>query len=177
MGGRAALRGIIAGLTLLVPVAARAQQVTKVPSGDTIVVEGVGKVRLLGIDSMDESAFGVGNAPVPPPRHDPPEPTSTPPTIVNGGIKLHPDRPSRDFLRELALGKTIRLQYDTLIEGKAARFAYAFLPDGTMLNAEMLKNGKARVDRSHTFAHQEEFIRLEEEARGAGLGVWAGVPH
>jgi endonuclease YncB( thermonuclease family) len=46
-----------------------------------------------------------------------------------------------------------------------------------MLNAEMLKNGKAKVDRSHTFAHQEEFIRLEEEARGAGLGVWAGVPH
>ena len=46
-----------------------------------------------------------------------------------------------------------------------------------MLNAEMLKNGKAKVDRSHTFAHQDEFTRLEEEARGAGLGVWAGGPH
>ena len=100
-----------------------------------------------------------------------------PPTVVNGGIKLHPDRPSRDFLQQLALGKTIRLQYDTLIEHKATRFAYVFLPDGTMLNAEMLKNGKAKVDRSRTFAHQEEFVRLEEEARDAGLGVWAGVPH
>ena len=60
---------------------------------------------------------------------------------------------------------------------KATRFAYVFLPDGTMLNAEMLKNGKAKVDRSRTFAHQEEFVRLEEEARDAGLGVWAGVPH
>ena len=177
MGRRAALRGILAGFTLLAPVAAHAQQVTKVPSGDTIVVEGVGKVRLLGIDSVDESAFGVGNAPVPPPRHDPPEPTSTPPTVVNGGIKLHPDRPSRDFLQQLALGKTIRLQYDNLVEGKAAKYAYVFLPDGTMLNAEMLKNGKAKVDRSRTFAHQEEFVRLEEEAHEAGLGVWAGVPH
>jgi micrococcal nuclease len=161
---------------LLVPPAASAQQVTKVPSGDTIVVDGVGKVRLLGIDSMDESAFGVGNAPMPAPRHDPPEPTSQPPTVFNGGVKLHPDRPSRDFLRELALGKTIRLQYDTLVEDKAKRFAYVFLPDGTMLNAEMLKHGKAKVDRTRTFAHQEEFVRLEEEAHAAGLGVWAGKP-
>jgi endonuclease YncB( thermonuclease family) len=45
-----------------------------------------------------------------------------------------------------------------------------------MLNAEMLKNGKAKADRSRTFAHQGEFIRLEEEAHEAGLGVWAGVP-
>jgi micrococcal nuclease len=174
--GRLTFWGVIAGALLLLPAAAHAQQVTKVPSGDTIVVEGVGKVRLLGIESMDQSAFGVGEAPVPPPRHDPPEPTSQPPTVFNGGIKLHPDRPSRDFLRTLALGKTIRLQYDTLVEDKATRFAYVFLPDGTMLNAEMLKNGRAKVDHSRTFAHQEEFSRLEEEARGAGVGIWAGKP-
>ena len=177
MSGPTARWGLVAGLTLLlVPAAARAQLVTKVSSGDTIVVDGVGKVRLLGIESMDESALGVGNAPMPQPRHDPPEPTSNPPTMINGGLKLHPDRPSRDFLQELALGKTIRLQYDTLVENKGKRFAYVFLPDGTLLNAEMLKQGKAKVDRSRTFAHQEEFIRLEEEAHEAGLGVWAGKP-
>ena len=47
------------------------------------------------------------------------------------------------------------------------KFAYVFLANGTMLNAEMLKNGKARVARRATFAHQQEFMRLEEEARAA----------
>ena len=177
MCGRAARwLATVATLTLLVPAVGRAQQVTKVPSGDTIVVEGVGKVRLLGISSLDEPAFGVGDAPVPPPRHDPPDPTSKPPTVFNGGIKFHPDRPSRDFLRQATLGKTIRLQYDNLVDDKTTRVAYVFLPDGTLLNAEMLKQGKAKVDRSRPFAHQEEFLRLEQEAKDAGLGVWAGTP-
>jgi micrococcal nuclease len=158
---------------LMAPALARAQRVTKVPSGDKIVVEGVGEVRLLGVTSLDESPFGVGDAPVAPPRHDPPEPTSNPPTVFNGRLKFHPNRPSRDFLKEAALGKTIRLQYDSLVENKATRFAYVFLPDGTLLNAEMVKRGKAKVDRSRPFAHEEEFVQLEDAARSAGLGVWA----
>mgnify|MGYP003694663731 CR=1 FL=1 len=91
MGGRAALRGIIAGLSLLVPMAARAQRVTKVPSGDTIVVEGVGKVRLLGIDSMDESAFERWQrARAAAAARSGRSRRRRRPTIANGGIKFHP---------------------------------------------------------------------------------------
>lgn len=163
-------------VTLALASPAWAQQVTKIASGDTIVVDGVGKVRLIGIRSIDESAFGVGNASVPPPRHDPPSPTSQPPTMVNGGIKLKPQRPSRDFLTGLLLGQTVTLQYDPLLGEKNGRLAYVFLPDGSLVNAEMLRQGKARVDLSHEFAHKEEFKRLAEEADTAGVGVRAGVP-
>jgi micrococcal nuclease len=166
---------LVVGL-LGAPALARAQHVTKVPSGDTIVVDGVGKVRLVGITSLDERAMSVGDAPTPAPRHDPPSPTSKPPTVFNGGIKFDRNRPSRDFLRQIALGKTITLQYDTLVENASPRFAYVFLPDGTMLNAEMLRRGKAKVDTSRSFAHQDEFLRLEQQARDAGLGVWARTP-
>ena len=77
-------------------------------------------MRVLGIDSMDESPFGVGNAPGRRPARDPPEPTSMPPTIVNGGISFIRIRRRATSCSELALGKTIRLQYDDLVDGKAA---------------------------------------------------------
>jgi len=57
MTSRFALAAI--GLTLMLAVPAAAQQVTKIDSGDTIVVDGVGKVRLIGIRSVDESPLGV----------------------------------------------------------------------------------------------------------------------
>ena len=50
--------------------------------------------------------------------------------------------------------------------------AYLFLQDGMLVNAEMLRMGKARVDLSRSFAHQAEFTRLEDEARTGGLGIW-----
>ena len=163
------------GLVLTFSTAALAQKVTKVPSGDKIVVSGIGEIRLAGIRSTDESAFSLGpqNGPPPtPPRRDP----GTPPTpAVSAGIKLKPERPSRKFLEELVLGKVVRVENDPLATGDDERRAYVFLPDGALVNAEMLKQGKARVDLSHPFAHEEEFKRLESEARSAGLGIWAGV--
>src|SRR6476620_6296326 len=48
------LRTVIAVCVIaFVPAAAWAQRVTKVPDGDTLVVEGVGTVHLLGIKSAD----------------------------------------------------------------------------------------------------------------------------
>jgi endonuclease YncB( thermonuclease family) len=47
-----------------------------------------------------------------------------------------------------------------------------FLEDGTLLNAEMLKAGRARVDVTRQFVREQEFKRLEEEARSAAVGIW-----
>ncbi len=160
-----------------VAAAADAQTVTKISSGDTIVVEGVGKVRLVGIQSVDESPFAVGGANQPPARHDPPEPTSLPPSAVSGGVKFKPNRPSRDFLVDLILGKAVKLEFDPLIGKANEHYAYVFLPDGSMLNAEMIKQGKARIDDSRAFAHQEEFAKLQQDAKDAGVGVWVAAPH
>jgi hypothetical protein len=47
------LRSSVMALALC-PTVARAQRVTNVPSGDTVVIDGVGKIRLLGVRSADE---------------------------------------------------------------------------------------------------------------------------
>jgi endonuclease YncB( thermonuclease family) len=179
------MRGFHLGWTFVVMLGvaapAAAQRVTKVTSGDTVVIHGVGKVRLIGITSIDEAPFEVGNAPRSEPRQIPPPspgmPGSSPPTaIFNGGVKLTPDRPSRDFLQHLVLGKTVRLQYDPLIaEGKERR-AYLFLQDDTLVNLEMIRQGKAKVDDGVPFAHEQEFIEAQSDAQTAGLGVWAAGP-
>jgi endonuclease YncB( thermonuclease family) len=165
----------VSALVLGLATLARAQQVTKIESGDTIVVDGVGKVRLIGIQSMDESALGVGQNRVAPARQDPPPPTSMPPSAVAGSVKLKPNRPSRDYLTTLLLGRTVKLQRDPLVGDKGG-LAYVFMDDGTLVNAEMLRHGMARTDLSREFAHQEEFKRLEAAAHESGTGVWAISP-
>jgi micrococcal nuclease len=163
-------RTVIAVLAIaLVPAAAWAQRVTKVPDGNTLVVDGVGKVRLLGIQSADQPAAGLGpGGQLPPPRRNPP---ATPPA-ASGHINLTRDRPSRDFLRKLALGTTVRIEYDPLVGEKGDRGAYVFLPDGTLLNAEMLKAGRARIDLTRQFVREEEFKSLEADAQSAAVGIW-----
>ena len=101
------LRTIVAALVIvLAPAVAWAQRVTKVPDGDTLVVHGVGEVHLLGIKSADEPALHLGpSGPPPQPRRGPSTPA---PAAVSGSLNLSRDRPSRDLLRKLALGRTVR---------------------------------------------------------------------
>src|SRR5262245_30716560 len=129
------------------PVVAGAQQVTRIESGDTIVVDGVGRVRLIGIRSADESALAPGTHQQPAAQRDPPGPTSLPRTAIGGAIRMRPNRPSRDFLTTMLLGRKVTVQRDPLI-GEKGRLAYVFLEDGTLVNAEMLRQGAARIDLS-----------------------------
>ena len=73
IGAMGALRTIVAAFVIaLIPTSAWAQRVTKVPDGDTVVIDGVGTVRLLGIKRADEPALQVGpSGPLPQPRRDP----------------------------------------------------------------------------------------------------------
>jgi endonuclease YncB( thermonuclease family) len=76
------------------------------------------------------------------------------------------------LLRKLALGKTVRIDYDPVVGSTGDRSAYLFLADGTLLNAEMLKAGRARLDLTRSFVREKEFKRLEEEAQSAAVGIW-----
>jgi endonuclease YncB( thermonuclease family) len=152
----------------LCPTGALAQRVTKVPSGDTVVIDGVGKIRLLGVRSADEPVVRLGNRTIPQQSTTDTRPPTTP--VIAGTLSPKRERPSRTFLQQLVLGKTVQLQYDSLAGGKDR--AYLFLEDGMLINAEMLRTGHARVDLSRPFAHEAEFKRLEEQARRAELGIW-----
>src|SRR3954468_24129133 len=55
------LRIVIAVVVIAsAPATAWAQRVTKVPDGDTVVIDGVGKVHLLGIQSADQPVVQLG---------------------------------------------------------------------------------------------------------------------
>ena len=165
------LRTVIAAFAIaLVPGAAWAQRVTQVPDGDSVVVDGVGRVHLLGIKSADQPAVHLGpSGPPPQPRRDPSTPA---PPAVSGRINLRRERPSRDLLRKLALDRTVNIEYDPLVGSSSDRGAYLFLEDGTLLNAEMLKAGRARLDLTRQFVREQEFKRLQEEAQSAAVGIW-----
>src|SRR4051794_22052148 len=88
--------------------------VTKVSSGDTVVISGVGKVRLLGVRSADVGALrlGHGSSPAPQPTTDGRRPA---PPLIGGAYDLKRQQPSRAFLQKLILGRTVRIQYDPLV--------------------------------------------------------------
>jgi micrococcal nuclease len=156
---------------ILFPVAAFPQRVTAVPAGDKVVIDGVGTVRLLGVRTADAPAVRLGNRTTDQRSGTEPKP-STP--MIGGAINLKRDRPSRTFLRQLVLGKAVRIEYDSLAAGKER--AYLFLEDGTSVNAELLRTGHARVDLSRPFSREAEFKRLEDGARNAELGIWMQRP-
>ena len=83
------------------------------------------------------------------------------------------DRPSRDLLRKIALGRTVRIEDDLLVGSEGERGVTCFCQMGTLLNAEMLKKvDAARIDVTRQFVREEEFKGLEADARSASLGIW-----
>ena len=125
--------------------------VERVVDGDTIIVSGLGRIRLLGVD--------------------------TPETV-------DPRRPVEFFGREASAftkrmldGQWIRLEYDWERTDRYGRtLAYVHLLDGTLVNAEIIRQGYGHAYTRFPFKYLEEFRQYEREAREAGRGLWGGQP-
>ena len=127
-----------------------AQLVTRVVDGDTIVVAGVGTVRLIGVDTPE---------------------TVDPRTSVEFFGKE-----ASEFTRRLAQGKVVRLEFDAQRTDKYQRtLAYAYLPEGTFLNAEIVKQGYGHAYVTYPFKYLDQFRGYEREAREARRGLWASA--
>jgi len=50
--------------------------------------------------------------------------------------------------------------------------AYVFLEDGTLLNAEIIRQGYGHAYTAFPFSRMEEFRHLEREAREGERGLW-----
>ena len=151
----ARLLALVIAVWGFLPALASTATVTRVVDGDTIVVSIAGrseKVRLIGVD--------------------------TPETV-------HPNKPveyfgkeASAFTRKMADGQEVRLEED----GQSANrdrygrlLRYVFLPDGRLLNAEIIAQGYGFAYVKYPFDRMEEFRRLEREAREKGRGLW-GAP-
>ena len=116
--------------------------------GDTIELEGGERVRLIGVNT--------------PETVDPRRP------VERFG------KEASAFTRRLAEGKAVRLEYDSETRDPYGRtLAYIYLPDGTLLNAEIIRQGYGFAYTRFAYRREQEFVGLEREAREQERGLWA----
>ena len=84
-------------------------------------------------------------------------------------------REAMEFNRKMVEGMTVRLEFDVERHDKYGRtLAYVYLPDGTFVNAELVRQGYAHLlTIPPNVKYAELFLKCEREARGANRGVWA----
>ena len=147
----AAVTVAVLALLALAPAAIAAQVVERVVDGDTIVVRGVGRVRLIGVDT--------------PETVDPRRP------VERFG------KEASAFTKRLLEGRRVRLEYDQDRTDRYGRtLAYVYLPDGTFANAEIIRRGYGHACTRFPFRHRDRFRRIEREASAAGVGLWGAAP-
>jgi len=99
--------------------------------------------------------------------------------VLNNGeevrlIGVDANTQSETFIREVVVGKEIKLNYDRQKVGRDGQMlAYIYLLDGTFLNAEVIKQGYARIDRKLPFKYSDEFEHYEKEAKEMKKGIWS----
>jgi len=127
--------------------------VDRVVDGDTFWLndgykEGF-KVRLIGIDAPESRNTG----------HK---------TIQPYGAE------AKQYLKQRLSGQKVRLEYDVTRKDRYGRtLAYAYLSDGTFLNAEMMKEGYATtLTIPPNVKHADLFVKLQQQARKQRRGLW-----
>lgn len=116
--------------------------------GDTLMLAGGIKVRVLGIDAPEMERAG------------------RPADFLAHQAKA--------ALAELTLGRTVSLSYDRLRYDHYDRLlAYLWLADRTLVNAELVRRGMARVYFiSPNLRYQKDLLTAQQEAIEAQRGVW-----
>lgn len=127
--------------------------VAKVIDGDTLEISGGERVRLIGVDTPETR---------------------------------HPRKPQQYFgkqatyfTRRMAEGRKVVLEVDPANSRRGHRdrygrtLAYVYLPDGRLLNREIIAQGYGFAYTRFPFARMEAFRAAQLEARGAKRGLWA----
>lgn len=126
-------------------------RVTRVVRADAIEVEGVGPVRLLGIETPDGKS----------------------PKEIYG---VHGQR-AVSFVEKTLLGQEVRIEPEAPGDGRnkddsGQTLAYVYTRDGTLINAEMVKRGFAFVRSNEQFRMANDFRGFELDASLNMRGVW-----
>jgi micrococcal nuclease len=128
--------------------------VVYVDDGDTIIVRmptGNETVRLLGADTPE-----VKDPRKPVQCYGPEASAHTKAVLGHGAsVRLAPDPDDTD-----------RDKYGRLLR-------YVYLPDGTLYNAELIRDGYAFAYTVFSISKLDDFRGLESQARAAGRGLWS----
>jgi hypothetical protein len=162
---------VVALAAWLQPAPCQAGHVVEVNRGRdyTLNVCGIGVVGLRGVEPPLRTAEGLPSI-----QGLPSNPREGP---VSGEVLGQKDvgPEALQFLSALVAGKRVTLVYDGFRIGDfgGRQYAYAFLPDKTLINAELIRRGYAYADREGSHPRRNEFLALEAIARQLKLGVWA----
>jgi micrococcal nuclease len=127
--------------------------VTRVVDGDTFKIESGSSedtVRLIGVD--------------------------TPETVDPRRPVQHFGKEASEFTRRLVEGKRVALRGETGGQNRDKYdrlLRYVYLEDGTLVNAEIIRQGYGHAYIKYPFSKMEEFIALERQAREQGRGLWS----
>ncbi len=127
--------------------------------GDTLKIDTVGKVRLIGIDTPER------------------ENSQRDRYLIDKGISAARQRQIYQLAKEFNI-KQVKDQEVTLSLDDSPRdrygrlLAYVHLPDGRLLNRVLIEQGLAVVYRRFSFHMKEDFLAAEVEARKNKQGLW-----
>lgn len=123
-------------------------RVERVVDGDTILLEGKTRVRMIGID--------------------------TPESVTPNHPVERLGKEASEFTRSLIEGRDVTLQYDRERRDQHDRvLAYVMLGD-RMINEEIIRAGFSRAETRFPFdsGMKSRFLKAEKEAREAHRGLW-----
>jgi len=135
-------------------------RVTWVHDGDTIEVENIGRVRLLGIDAPEEQGSERDRFY----QHQ----FQISPATLRSVARL-----ATHFVIRHSRNQTVRLAFDRERTDSYGRtLAYVYLPDGRLLNQLLVEEGLAAVFRRTEFELKDQFMVAEAKARNNKRGLW-----
>jgi len=134
--------------------------VSWVYDGDTLKIDPVGKVRLLGIDTPER------------------ENSKRDRFLTSKGISAARQRQIYQLAKEFNIshikGQKVTLSFDDSPRDRHGRLlAYVHLADGRLLNRVLLEQGLAVVYRRFSFRMKDDFLNAEAEAKQSKRGLWA----
>ncbi len=122
--------------------------VERVIDGDTLKLEKIGVVRLIGVD--------------------------TPETVHPNKPVEYFGKEASKFLKDLLTGKKVRIEYDQSKKDHYNRtLGYIYLEDGTFVNETIIEKGFGHAYTSFPFKYMERYRALEKDARENNRGLWA----
>ena len=137
-------------------------RVEHVVSAGILTLESGEKIRLIGLDALD-APRRKGNLPTD--EHGfPIEEKADPQTPM--------EEQAYDFVKNLLEGQYVRLEFDAQIKSDDFKtLAYVFLKDGTLVNAEILRQGFANLkltplNRKYAPQLREAYQEARREKRG-----------
>lgn len=133
---------------IAVPERAVARRCTRVVDGDTVILDGNERVRLIGVD--------------------------TPEMAREGAPAQYFALRAKWFTRDLVEGRDVKLAFDYARRDRYGRtLGYLFLDDGTFVNLEIVRQGYGFAYTRFPFRWLEEFRAAESAARIEGAGLWS----